>query len=141
RDALSILERCTQDGENQIDENKIKELVGIPKLEYIHGITQGIIEYNIDKAMEVITAIIEDGKDISNLLWEMIKYIKDILMVKTNQKLTIYNEEDFSRLKELAEKISKSRAIRLISELSLLDTKMKSSTQRTIVFEAGIIKL
>ena len=141
RDALSILERCTQDGENQIDENKIKELVGIPKSDYIHGITQAIVEYNIDKAMEVITAIIEDGKDISNLLWEMIKYIKDILMVKTNQKLTIYNEEDFSRLKDLAEKTSKSRAIKLISELSLLDTKMKASTQRTIVFEAGIIKL
>ena len=141
RDALSILERCTQDGVNQIDEEKIKELVGIPKLEFVNGIVQAIVEYNIDKAMEVITAILDDGKDISNLLWEMIKYIKDILMVKTNQRLTIYNENDFSRLKELAEKTTKSKAIRLISELSLLDTKMKSSTQRTIVFEAGIIKL
>lgn len=141
RDALSILERCTQDGVNQIDEEKIKELVGIPKLEFVNGIVQAIVEYNIDKAMEVITAILDDGKDISNLLWEMIKYIKDILMVKTNQRLTIYNENDFSRLKELAEKTTKSKAIRLISELSLLDTKMKASTQRTIVFEAGIIKL
>ena len=94
RDALSILERCTQDGENQIDENKIKELVGIPKLEYIYGITQAIIEYNIDKAMEVITAILEEGKDISTRLWEMINYINDILMVKTTQKLTLYNDED-----------------------------------------------
>ena len=32
RDALSILERCIQDGEDKIDEDKIKELVGIPKL-------------------------------------------------------------------------------------------------------------
>ena len=27
RDALSILERCIQDGENKIDEDKIKDLV------------------------------------------------------------------------------------------------------------------
>ena len=69
------------------------------------------------------------------------KYVKDILMVKTNQKLTIYNDEDFTRLQELSEKVTKERAIRLISELSELENNMKQSTQRQIVFEAGIIKL
>ena len=141
RDALSILERCIQDGENNIDENKIKELVGIPKLQYIHCITQAIIEYNLDEAMETITKVLNEGKDLNNLLWEIIKYVKDILMVKTNQKLTIYNDEDFTRLQELSEKVTKERAIRLISELSELENNMKQSTQRQIVFEAGIIKL
>ena len=141
RDALSILERCVQDGENNIDEDKIKELVGIPKITYIHSITEAIIKYNIDEAMESITKVLDEGKDLNNLLWEIIKYIKDILMVKTSQKLTIYNEEDFANLKKLADEVSKERAIRLISELSKLENDMKSSTQRLIVFEAGIIKL
>ena len=141
RDALSILERCVQDGENNIDEDKIKELVGIPKITYIHGITEAIIEYNIDKAMETITKVLEEGKDLNNLLWEIIKYIKDILMVKTNQKLNIYNETDFQNLKELSEKITKERAIKLIYELSKLENDMKTSTQRLIIFQAGIIKL
>ena len=35
RDALSILERCVQDGENKIDEDKIRDLVGIPKTTYV----------------------------------------------------------------------------------------------------------
>ena len=141
RDALSILERCVQDGENNIDEDKIKELVGIPKITYIHSITEAIIKYNIDEAMESITKVLDEGKDLNNLLWEIIKYIKDILMVKTGQKLTIYNESDFENLKKLADEVSKERAIRLISELSKLENDMKSSTQRLIVFEAGIIKL
>lgn len=141
RDALSILERCMQGGENSIDEDKIKELVGIPKISYIYGITEAIIEYNIDKAMESITMVLDEGKDLNNLLWEIIKYIKDILMVKTGQKLTIYNEVDFENLKKLAESISKERAIRLINELSKLENDMKSSTQRLIIFQAGIIRL
>ena len=141
RDALSILERCVQDGEKNIDENKIKELVGIPKITYIHSITEAIIEYNIDKAMEAITKVLEEGKDLNNLLWEIIKYIKDILMVKTNQKLDIYNETDFENLKVLSEKITKERAIKLIYELSKLENDMKTSTQRLIIFQAGIIKL
>ena len=141
RDALSILERCVQDGENNIDEDKIKELVGIPKITYIHSITEAIIKYNIDEAMESITKVLDEGKDLNNLLWEIIKYIKDILMVKTGQKLTIYNEDDFANLKKLADEVSKERAIKLISELSKLENDMKSSTQRLIVFEAGIIRL
>ena len=141
RDALSILERCIQDGENNIDEDKIKELVGIPKITYIHSIAQAIIEYDIDKAMDAITKVLDEGKDLNNLLWEIIKYIKDILMIKTNQKLTIYNEKDLADIKELADKIEKERAIKLIYELSELENEMKSSTQRLIVFQAGIIKL
>ena len=141
RDALSILERCVQDGANDIDEDKIKELVGIPKLTYVHSITEAIVEYNIDKAMESITKVLDEGKDLNNLLWEIIKYIKDILMAKTNQKLTIYNEADFEKLKQLSDKVSKERAINLINELSKLETDMKSSTQRLIIFQAGIIKL
>ena len=141
RDALSILERCVQDGENSIDEDKIKELVGIPKTIYIHNITEAIIEYNIDKVMESINIVLEEGKDLNNLLWEIIKYIKDILMVKTGQKLSIYNEEDTNNLIQLSEKITKERAISLIYELSKLENDMKQSTQRLIVFQAGIIKL
>ena len=141
RDALSILERCVQDGENNIDEDKIKELVGIPKITHIHSITEAIIKYNIDEAMESITKVLDEGKDLNNLLWEIIKYIKDILMVKTGQKLTIYNETDFENLKKLADEVSKERAISLINELSKLENDMKSSTQKLIVFEAGIIRL
>ena len=141
RDALSILERCIQDGENNIDEDKIKELVGIPKITYIHSIAQAIIEYDIDKAMDAITKVLEEGKDLNNLLWEIIKYIKDILMLKTNQKLTIYNEKDLDDIKKLADQIEKERAIKLIYELSELENDMKTSTQRLIVFQAGIIKL
>ena len=141
RDALSILERCMQDGENNIDEDKIKELVGIPKIKYIHGIVEAIIEYNIDKAMEVINQILEEGKDLNNLLWEAIKYIKDICMLKTNQKLSIYNEKDLEDLKKLSEKTTKERAIKLIYELSKIENDMKLSTQRLIVFQAGIISL
>ena len=43
RDSISILERCSQEGE--ISENKIRELVGIPELTYIHNMVKGILEY------------------------------------------------------------------------------------------------
>ena len=72
RDALSILERCSQGEENNITEEKVKDLVGIPKLEYISGMCKAILEYDVDKSLEISNEIILEGKDLGNFIWEII---------------------------------------------------------------------
>ena len=141
RDALSILERCIQDGENKIDEDKIKDLVGIPKITFVHDITKAIIEYNIDDALKNVNKVLDDGKDITNLLWEIVKYIKDMLVYKSCNKLELYSEEEIKDIQELSKDVSKERLISLVYELSELENNIKWSTQKTIMFQAGIIKL
>ena len=141
RDALSILERCIQDGENSIDETKIKDLVGIPKLTFVHNIVEAIIDYNIENALKSMEEVISDGKDLTNFLWEIIKYVRDLLIYKTGGKLDIYNEEEKSKIGNLAERITKERLINLVYEFSKLENDIKTSTQKTIMFQAGIIKL
>lgn len=141
RDGLSILERCVQDGENQINEDKIRDLVGIPKITFIHNIMDAILQYDVDKAIITIDEVLEEGKDITNLLWEMIKYTKDILVYQVSKKLQLYNEQELEKLKELSEKVNKERLIQLVYSLSELENEIKWSTQKTIMFQAGIIKL
>ncbi len=141
RDALSILERCIQDGENKIDEDKIRNLVGIPKTIFVQNIINAIIEYNVEDALKTINTVLEDGKDINNFLLEMIKYTKDILVFKISENLEIYNKEEIEQIKNISQKLTKERLMNLIYELSELESQLKFSTQKTIVFQAGIIKL
>ncbi len=141
RDALSILERCVQDGENKIDSEKIKELVGIPKTTHINAIIKAILEYNVEEALDVINNVLEDGKDLINFIWEMIKYSKDILVCKISGTLEIYNDEEKSQIKELAKNTSKDRLVDIIYQLSSLERDLKSSTQKVIMFQAGVIRL
>ena len=141
RDALSILERCIQDGENKIDEDKIKDLVGIPKITYVHSIVDAIIEYDIDKALNAMDDILNQGKDLNNFLWEIIKYVKDILIYKSSGKADLYSNEEVQNIKSIAEKVTKEKLVNLIYELSNLENDIKWSTQKTIMFQAGIIKL
>ena len=141
RDALSILERCIQDGDNKIEANKIKELIGIPKTIYVHKIVEAIIKYDIDNSLKVANEILEEGKDINNLLWEIVKYIKDILVYKATGKLEIYNDEEKNQIKEISEIIEKERLINLVYEFSKLENDIKYSTQKNIIFQAGIIRL
>ena len=141
RDALSILERCIQDGENKIDEDKIKDLVGIPKRVFVHDIINAIIDYDVDNALITVNKVLDEGKDISNLLWEIIKYAKDILLYKATQKVELYSDEEISKIKEISEKAEKERLINLVYEFSELGNEIKYSTQKNIIFQAGIIKL
>ena len=141
RDALSILERCIQDGENKIHEDKIKDLVGIPKVTFIHGMIQAIIEYNVNRALENIEQILKEGKDLNNLIWEMIKYVKDILVYQATKKLDLYSEDELEQIKSIAEAVEKNRLVNMIYRLSELENEIKWSTQKTIMFQAGIIKL
>ena len=141
RDALSILERCVQDGENKIDEDKIKDLVGIPKITFVHSIVDAIVEYDIDKALASMDEILNQGKDLNNFLWEIIKYVKDVLIYKSSGKAELYSEDEVTNIKNLSDKVTKEKLVNLIYELSNLENDMKWSTQKTIMFQAGIIKL
>jgi len=140
RDALSILERCMQE-EGKITEDLVKELVGIPKTESVNKITKSILQKNTEDALGAINEIISEGKDISNFLWEIIKYVKDILVFKTNTKLEIYSEAEKNQIKELADSTTKERLISMIYELSNLQNDMKWSSQKLIMFQVTIIKL
>ena len=71
----------------------------------------------------------------------MIKYVRDILVYKTSQKLELYSEDEIKEIKNRTEEVSKERLLAIIYELSEVETSIKWSTQKTIMFQTGIIKL
>ena len=141
RDGLSILERCVQEGEDLIDDDKVKDLVGIPKIEYINKIVKNIIENNIEESLKSVNIALNDGKDINNLIWEIIKYLKDILLNKSGNILSLYNEKELEQINELSKLISKDRLINCIYCLSELASDIKLTSQKTIMLEVTIMKL
>ena len=141
RDALSILERCLQDGEAKIDEDKVKDLVGIPKLAYINKIVSSILKDDVNEALQTIDEVVNEGKDIQNFLWEIIKYVKDILIYKSSKNLSIYSESEIANIEKLANEITKEKLLQMVYTLSNLENDMKYSSQRLILFQVGIIKL
>lgn len=140
RDAISILERCAGEDKGLINEDGVRDLVGIPKTTQIYSVVKSIIELNSDEVINNTNNIIEEGKDIDNFLWEIIKYIKDMLVYKSSKNLEIYNEEEKKQIDELSNKVSKEKLLHLIYELSELANNIKWSSQKTLVFQAGMIK-
>ncbi len=140
RDAISILERCSQENTDIIKVEEVKELVGLPKLEYINRLAKSIIEQNTVEALKVIDDVINDGKDLYNYLWEVVKYFKDILVYKATNNLKLYSEEELEEIKKLANNSEEQKLLNVIYGLSDLENDLKWSSQKTIMFQTGIIK-
>ncbi len=142
RDAISILERCSQEENTEIiTTDEVKELVGLPKLEYINRLSRAILEKDTIKALEVIDDVINDGKDLYNYLWEVVKYFKDILVYKATNDLKLYSKEELEEIKKLADISEEQTLLNIIYELSDLENDLKWSSQKTIMFQTGIIKV
>ena len=141
RDALSILERCSQEKEGTIDVTQVKNLVGIPGVKVVSTIIKEMIQQNPEQALITLEEVLLDGKDLTNLLWEMIKYVKDLLVYKTTQNLKIYNKEELKEIAEISKSISKEKLIEWIYGLSEIENNMKWSTQKEIMLQTGLIKL
>lgn len=140
RDAISILERCSQENSENITIEEVKELVGLPSLEYINKLARGVIEKDTIKSLAAIDDVVNDGKDLYNFLWEVIKYFKDILVYKTTNNLALYSEKEIEEIKKLADITEEERLLSVIYQLSDLENDIKWSSQKTIMFQTGIIK-
>ena len=140
RDALSILERCNQDTDT-IDEDKAKDLAGIPKTIYVSSIVKNILEYNVEGTIQSINNILNEGKDLENFVWEILKYAKDMLVYKSSKKAEIYSEEEIKEMNDMINGVSTERLVNLIYSLSEIQNNMKLTTQKSILFQAGMIKL
>lgn len=142
RDAISILERCVQDGDSKITDIKIKELVGIPETQYIIDVINSILNHDETKALEITQKIIVEGKDASNFLWELIKFVRNMMLLKaTNEISNIYNEDEVNKMKEMNKLTTEDELLNIISKLSTLQNEIGYSTQKNIVFQVGILKL
>ena len=101
RDAISILERCVADGSEKITEEQIRELVGIPEIDYLLRITNSILSNDATKVLEIAEELINSGKDLDVFTWELIKFIRDLLMLQVSDNLIVYKEEEELKMKEL----------------------------------------
>jgi DNA polymerase-3 subunit gamma/tau len=103
-------------------------------------VVENITDSDVENLIKILTKITDEGKDLDNFLWEVIKYIKDILVYKATGDLELYNKEEKEKIDELSKKVTKERLLELIYMLSELANTMKWSTQKVIMVEAGLIK-
>lgn len=141
RDAISLLDRCVADGEAQITEKAVRELVGVPEFEYLSRMVENIVKHDTSGMLELSQKIIDEGKDLEFYIWELIKFIRDIVVLEATNDKNLYGEEELKKIQEIIKISSQAELLNLIPTLSELQNDMKWAIDKDIMFETGLLKI
>ena len=144
RDALSILDQCMSFGNEKIEYNDVIELLGTVNIDELFELSQSIIDENTKKSLQILNKFIIWGKDIRNLINDLIDHFRNLMVCKVSKDLDeiiLLPEESIERLKEQSKTISINDLIRILNILSETQDSMKSSSNTRILAEVTIMKI
>ncbi|MBR5487383.1 MAG: DNA polymerase III subunit gamma/tau [Phascolarctobacterium sp.] len=81
RDALSLLDQCGVMGE-QVTPTTVREVLGIVGRETLRELVQAIGKQDLSSTLEKLNFLLEQGKDVRQVLTELAEYLRALLLYK-----------------------------------------------------------
>lgn len=144
RDALSILDQCMSFGNDKIEYDDVIELLGTVNIDELFELSQAIMDENTQKSLQILNEFIIWGKDIRNLINDLIDHFRNIMVCKVSkdlEEIISLPEESINKLKEQSQNIEMNDLIRILNILSETQDSMKTSSNTRILAEVTIMKI
>ena len=144
RDALSILDQCISFEGNKISYNDVIELLGSVNIEQLFDLAESIIKENTKKSLQILNDFIIWGKDVRNLVNDLIDHFRNLMVCKISNDLDeiiSLPEETIDLLKQQAETIDTNNLIRVLNILSEAQDGMKVSSNPRVLMEVTMMKI
>ena len=143
RDALSILDLCSGIT-GEITHEDIENVAGIVGKTVLHSIASALTHKNTSDAIILVNKMIVMGRDVLNLLDELLAYFREILICKimdNPEEVLDKASEDLLLSKDLASSTSNEAILHTIRLLADTVSVCKYSTNPRIMLEATLVKI
>lgn len=145
RDALSLLDQCIAFYLGQkLTYDHVLEVLGAVDIDVFSGMFRRICAQDVTAVIRELEQIILQGRELSQFVVDFIWYLRNLLMLKSDQGMEDVldvSSEHLERMKEetaLADMETLMRYIRVFSELS---GQIRYATQKRVLVEIALIKL
>ena len=142
RDALSLLDQVVATGKERITVEDINECLGLVNLNMLFELSKSILNSSKNETIETFRNLVENGKTPHNIIIDLIKHFRNIILVKSVKKeLTTLNDVEYKRYFEHSNKFEISELIYILENLLDVEDKMKKSDMQNALAELLIIKI
>ncbi len=86
RDALSIFDQLSALSERQINAQDVFSMLGLVETELLFELVNAVAEKNCAKALDVFSRIVDQGKDVKQLLKDLTEHFRHLMIVKVGGK-------------------------------------------------------
>ena len=143
RDALSILDQVISFGENNVTlENALLVTGSVTKTDLLKYL-QAVVDQKTPEALEMIHKLVQDGKDASRIVEDLVEYCRDLLLYQQSPAMLEETElgmldEDF---KKFAQEIEPEIVYQMINILNEQQENMRYTSHPTVYLEVLTVKL
>ncbi len=142
RDAQSMLDQLVAFCGESITEQNVLEIFGFTSRETVAGLATSILTKDSPAALELVHQQAECGKELSQLLGELIGCLRALLVCRLDPTAGNegFPEELWDPLVTASEGVQTDRILNLIDVLADSEGRMKWAANKRLHFEIGIIK-
>lgn len=145
RDALSLLERVISSSNgNTVTASLITDTLGISTLDSMYDITNAVISGSVEDIISSIDTILADGKDLRVFMDSLIKYFRDLMILKVSSEASEdldYSADDIVKLRNQCSKMTFEKLSHAVSVLSGAQSDAKFIKSPRVIYELALIKL
>lgn len=148
RDSLALLDQISVlDNTKTITAEDVNKLLGRLSFDMLHNLTQKIIDSKPQEAIELLETIYNAGNEPSQILLNLLGYLKNLLIVKNCSgeelliDLTQLNNTQIASIKSQSENIETHQIVFLIEKTSYYIKELKTTTNQHLWLEIAIIDL
>jgi DNA polymerase III subunit gamma/tau len=142
RDAESMLDQLVAFCGTSIEEEQVLEVFGLTAEQVVLDLSQAIITRESTKALHLIHAQQEAGKDLSKLLTDLLNFLRSLLIAQVDAGSL--QDEQSEKAKavttSLKTKLNTGQLLRLMEILSEVEPTLKWATNKKLHLELAVIR-
>ncbi len=141
RDALSIADQVIAYSGSKISEKDVEDLFGLASIEEKVDFLNNINEQNTKYVLEKMNKFIEAGVDIKRLTTDMLDILKDVIIYKNTNDVSLLVKLKENQVKDFSNKTTNKKALEMINILLDAQSNYKFVNNIRTLFEITLLKL
>jgi len=144
RDSISLLEQLLVYGDQEINEELARNLLGLPTYEFTYTFAKALGEYNLAEGYSLLQQIFQMGKNPQQFARDLLQHFRNLLLLKADPRvgnILSLTQEEYDELIEETKLYTIKRLQEIIDQLLILENRLRDLTNAPLVMEMLLIPL
>ena len=143
RDALSLTDRCLSNCDN-ITIDIVRDAAGLVKKDYLFELASACINKNTSKALEIVSRLYSESKDMARLCDELLDHFRSLMMIKaTNhpRDMIVMSDEEYEDAQLQCDYLTLGEIVYIMDVLQNAFKRMGKGNSNKTELEMALVRL
>jgi DNA polymerase-3 subunit gamma/tau len=144
RDGLSLLDQVIASCGNQLEETRVRQVLGVVPTQLLHSVLEAIHAGDARRVLDLLGQLATEGYELAHFCAELTRTVRNLMVAKScgaESPLVQVASEERARLAELAKLFGEEDLARFFNLLLRTESEMRYSLQPRFHLELGLMKL